>query len=385
MGETTDSNATLDIEQNAPRAIIHKQILDHAEANPDESMEAIADAVSGATTSTVERVLEEYGDPAAGSASEPAPTADAEPNGVEKAMTDAESVDTEPLGDDTATLTNETEVDERPSDPDVTVTDGGAASETATAAVTADSTTEEPAPTDRNAARDGEPELPIDRSTLTEKQRETLRAIYDHPDATQAELADRLGVSSPTISQRVNSIDGFDWADRNALVAPLFESDGEEDKRMPHADDSDDGPDSSERDGDDGSAGDATDESRDESSDRTRRRTDSSASRSERTPANAIDRADADARLAELTDCVDELADQLAAVERELEDRERGTTSREGGAESSVLADPELAHKIVHACVHSDRISEEEELRLLRDVTAAGAATRRDGNSTNSV
>ncbi|WP_217471947.1 winged helix-turn-helix transcriptional regulator [Haloterrigena gelatinilytica] len=376
MGETTDSNATLDIEQNAPRAIIHKQILDHAEANPDESMEAIADAVSGATTSTVERVLEEYGDPAAGSASEPSPTDDAEPNGVETAVTGAESVDSEPPGDDTAPPSNETEVDERPSDPDVTVTDGGAASETATAAVTSDSTTEGPAPTERNAARDGEPDLPIDRSTLTEKQRETLRAIYDHPDATQAELADRLGVSSPTISQRVNSIDGFDWSDRNALVAPLFESDGEEETRMPHADDSDDGPDASERDGDDGS-GDAADESRDESSDRTRRRTDSSASRSERAPA--------DTQLAELTDRVDELADRLAAVERELEDRERGTTDREGGTESSALADPELAHKIVHACVHSDRISEEEELRLLRDVTATGAATERDGNSTNSV
>ncbi|ELZ14063.1 hypothetical protein C477_21125, partial [Haloterrigena salina JCM 13891] len=105
----------------------------------------------------------------------------------------------------------------------------------------------------------------------------------------------------------------------------------------------------------------------------------------ERAPADATDRADADAKLSELTDRIDELADQLAAVERELADRERGTTSREGGAESSALADPELAHKIVHACVHSDRISEEEELQLLRDVTAIGAATERDGNSANSV
>jgi hypothetical protein len=32
--------------------------------------------------------------------------------------------------------------------------------------------------------------------------------------------------------------------------------------------------------------------------------------------------------------------------------------------------DPELAHKVVHACLNSDRISEEEELRLLKQLMA---------------
>ena len=401
MVRGTDSSRKHGTEQQEPRAIIHKQILDHAEANPNESMEAIADAVSGATTTTVERVLEEYGDPAADSATEPPPaasgstakskttgaetaTSDAKPNGTET-TNDAESDDTEPSTDDTAPSSNEADADERTPEPDVTVTDGGAASETATAAMTSDSTTEGPEPTERDAPRDGEPEHSIDRSALTEKQRETLRAIYDHPDATQAELADRLGVSSPTISQRVNSIDGFDWSDRNALVAPLFDpDDSETEDCTPFADDTDDGPGSSERDGDAETSGDATDESQDEPNDRTRQRADSSTARLERAPAETTDRASENAKLTELVDRVDELADQLVAVERELETLERGTAGREGGTESSVLSDPELAHKIVHACLQSDRVSEEEELRLLRDVTASGAAAGTNGNPTRS-
>ncbi|ADB60102.1 hypothetical protein Htur_1211 [Haloterrigena turkmenica DSM 5511] len=393
MGETTDSNATLDIEQNAPRAIIHKKILDHAEANPGESMEAIADAVSGATTATVERVLEEYGDPAADTGDDlAADTADESSttetgmSEAEAATSDAESNDAELSAGGADPPSAATDGDRGVSDSDCAVADGGATSESADVGMAGNSPAEGPVPAEQDADRDGDTDVSLDRSALTEKQHETLRAIYHHPDATQAELADRLGVSSPTISQRVNSIDGFDWSDRDALVAPLFDSgDGEEEERMPHADDTDNGADSSERDGDMGTVGDATDESRDEPSDRARRRTDPSASRSDRAPADAADRTDEGAQLAELADRLDELTDRLAAVERGLEGREDGTAGREGGTAPSVLADPELAHKIVHACLHSDRISEEEELRLLRDVTAAGSAAGRDGNATNSV
>lgn len=48
----------------APRAVIHKRILDSAASAPDASLEALAGAVPGASPDLVERVLDEYGDPA---------------------------------------------------------------------------------------------------------------------------------------------------------------------------------------------------------------------------------------------------------------------------------------------------------------------------------
>ncbi|MFB6191979.1 MAG: hypothetical protein ABEI11_01515 [Haloarculaceae archaeon] len=50
-------------EPDTPRAVIHKRILDVAADQPDASMAAIADEITGATTDLVERVLDEYGDP----------------------------------------------------------------------------------------------------------------------------------------------------------------------------------------------------------------------------------------------------------------------------------------------------------------------------------
>ncbi|MDY6819121.1 MAG: hypothetical protein SVG88_10710 [Halobacteriales archaeon] len=54
-----------------PKAVIHKKILDVAESNPDASIEGIADEISGASPALVERVLDDYGDPAE---SQPSPT-----------------------------------------------------------------------------------------------------------------------------------------------------------------------------------------------------------------------------------------------------------------------------------------------------------------------
>lgn len=138
-------------------------------------MEAIADAISGATTTTGERVLEEYGDPAT------------EPDDNEG------ETETDPTSESETSSTGEYS----------TATDGGAASETADASETKRSTFESPRTAEQDTDQESDPIL--DLTELTEKQRETLRAIAEHPDATQAELADRLGVSSPIISQRVSS------------------------------------------------------------------------------------------------------------------------------------------------------------------------------------
>lgn len=58
-----------------PRAMIHQRIMDVAAEQPDASLGEIADAVPGATLGMVERVLDEYGDPADTGENESADTA----------------------------------------------------------------------------------------------------------------------------------------------------------------------------------------------------------------------------------------------------------------------------------------------------------------------
>lgn len=130
---------------------------------------------------------------------------------------------------------------------------------------------------------------------LTEKQIETLRAIFERPTATQAEIAELFDVTKSTICQRVNSIDGFTWQLRKSFVDALFLRD--------------DGPDSSKDEGDSTVAEDEGPASR----------------------RNGAEDGD---------------------VRRE---RSRGVT-RNGGR---------LEHKIVLACLRSDCITEEEELKII--------------------
>lgn len=138
-----------------------------------------------------------------------------------------------------------------------------------------------------------------EQDELTPKQRETLCAIRKNPDATQRELADRLDVTSPTISVRVNNIEGFDWENRETFAETVL--------------------------GDSQST-------RDE----------------ERGEGTAAD---------ETTD-VDDIAQQLESISATC-DRLVSETSE------SVDIDPGLRHKITHACMKSNRITEDEERRVL--------------------
>ena len=54
------------------------------------------------------------------------------------------------------------------------------------------------------------------------------------------------------------------------------------------------------------------------------------------------------------------LEQRVAALEDRLE--------AESPATESVFTDPALAHKVVHACMASEQIAEEEELRILREL-----------------
>lgn len=359
MTDTKRGNGTGG-KSNAPRAIIHKQILDCAAAQPDASIESIAAEVSGTTATMVERVLDEYGDPA---------EADESPQSEESGTAPTASDDARTVTDGGSTST---QID--PGEP------GEPATETA---VTAAADAESP---------DSSPR--IDPSSLTEKQAETLRAIRTHPDATQAELADMLGVSSPTISQRVNSIEGFDWTDRGPIVAELIaegaletthdttdssESGADDTGESTNGDDATDADESTDviDEGDAVTSGTGPQVDADESTAATAERIDSSDP--ETTDGDTTEAAPAttdadDGRIAvdrqELA-ALREQVDALTARVSELENGRRDTVT--DGSGESPLSDPELAHKVVHACMNADRITEDEELRLLRAATGAGA------------
>lgn len=265
-----------------PRATIHKRILDAAASAPDASLADIADGVSGATPDLVERVLDEYGDPATMNQNGESP-----PETEETAAT--------PGGDEGSTPEQE---------PSADATGDGAAS------------VPEPEPT---------PE-PAD---LTEKQRETLRAVHAEPDAGQSAVAEELGVTRATVSRRLNDIPGFEWSDRGAFASEVFDEPAGTDEA---------GADEGDEAGDAGAVEDAG------------------------APEEETDAEPGGVEPAAVERRLDSLEAQVDAVEREV------AATDDAGADGAADAalPPELAHKVVHACMESDRVDEEEELRLLR-------------------
>ena len=390
---------------SVPRAIIHKQILDRAERDPDATMQAIADDISGVTVATVERVLEEYGDPCAETHSSTAATESATTATDGGAASDPGRIATD---DRDRSGGSESRLESRSESESQSELKPESESEPKSESNPKTGPDDSPAETesaDRTSAADDAPvpDVPAP-SSLTEKQRETLRAIAERPAATQAELADELGVSSPTISQRVNSIDGFDWSNRHAFVDAVFDDSSDGRSALEAADDDDAGDNGG--DGDDDADANSDGEAANAPAD--------SDANDDETTETADERRELRERVDELARTVASLEDAVAAVrsseqeredERERtelryeeraqdEDRERKQIrSREQEPEPerdrrpraapveagrSVFDDPELAHKIVHACVHSDRITEAEELRILREITCGATGPPRE-------
>ncbi|RQG96948.1 winged helix-turn-helix domain-containing protein [Natrarchaeobius oligotrophus] len=352
---------------SAPRAVVHKKILDAAESRPGATMEELAETVSGATIEIVEKVLNEYGDPAS-----------AEPE--DGATTETENATAAETENEGAVGTETPATDERERDGDGT---DHAEEESPQSATVGDH-------------RAGESESPsaeavaerIEPSDVTEKQLETLREIRAHPTATQAELADNLGVTSATISQRVNGIDGFDWSERRRIVSALFDGDSgfardertverdadnvrpvaangaspelEDDRSDSTADgtelgsvDDDDGPDS----GDDDAESDSVD-----GFDRTERTADAD----ETAPtAGAID------------DSLGEVSEELTRMTRRLEALEETIAAdptggdRASSGRAEIPTDPELVHMILRACLGADHVTEDDERRIVAALLAS--------------
>ena len=243
-----DSVSKSDGRQSIPKSIRHKKILDRAAEHPDASLEKLAEGIPSATPDLVEHVLEEYGDP---------------------------GEDPQPLG----------------------TTDDRSASDSG--ANDAKSSTDSDDEKDQSVA----PTYPMP-SDLSKKQRRTLQAIHEDPTATQSEIAEQLDVSPPTVSNRVNDLENFEWEERENYVNAVF---GE-----PAVDDLESGP------------------------------------------ASDVSATDGGPDIS-----IEQFETRLERIERKLESRQQS------GATPAVFTDTEVLHKVVHACMASERNTEDEELRIL--------------------
>ena len=320
----------VDRSREKPRAMIHRRILDVAASEPKASLSAIADEVSGASPNLVDRVLDEYGDPAGEPDTDVQDESDGEGDTTDQEESgdedDANEQDDQPMD-----TTNATE-----SGTEQTSPDGGTAT--------------------RNASSDDSP-----THSLSEKQRRTLRALYERPEASQGDLADELDVTRATVSRRLNAIPGFEWSDRRAFAESVFGDDGAgsetaspTETATESATEPDDGPATP-----DGTGGPASDpESTGAKPDAT------NGTRAIAEP-EAVDRT----ALGEVESTLAALEDRLASIESQVTGDVDGVDESAEADESdgaTAALSPELTHKVAHACMESDRLTEDEELAVLR-------------------
>lgn len=352
--------------KHTPKSIRQKRILTVAAENPEASLEDIASEIATATPNVVETVLEEFGDPA-----------------------DDEATIGQSQSTTATTSDGGNPVSSGPSGGEST---GGGESGTASVSKTTDSQSsdDQQAETETGTdetAQSGQSSLP-DPETLTPKQRETLESIRVNPDATQREIAKILDVSAPTVSNRVNAIPEFDWENRVTFVngvlgseAPAVTDEHEPTDAVSGDVDSeaDANPDSvSDSDAENeteateaGSSGSGSDPS---SEDHRTQSTGNGNGVSTGTDANATESVDRDAERLDSAavdpDQIERLIRNLNDLQALLEKTEtaRATESETADSDADLFDDPELTHKVVHACMQTETISEDEELAIIKQL-----------------
>ena len=297
-----------------PRAMIHRRILDVATSKPDASVPAIADEVSGASPSLVERVLDEYGDPArSDDGSSDVGTAP----GASEATGDAEKA----------------------------------------AQSSEDQHTETQEPMEKNETGQQTNGTAISSVSLSDKQRRTLREVFERPEASQGEIAESLDVTRATVSRRLNSIPGFEWDNRAAVSRSVFGAETEEGtvgssktktEETTDRDDSGGYAEDGEHADEDGGETTGTDERPDEADQRD-------------------DTGDV-STAADPGESIDELRRRVAALESSAPSKPNDGTGEDVVA--TVSLSPELAHKVLQVCLSSDQITEEEERELVYSLIA---------------
>jgi hypothetical protein len=158
---------------------------------------------------------------------------------------------------------------------------------------------------------------------LSDGQLRALRLVERNPDATQGDIAAEFDVTRATISRWLNDVPGFEWSRRGEIATRILNGDANgkaNDRGVPDGSGGDEA----------GGHGSGDDEV--------------GAGGAETERPEALDR-------------------RLERIEGRIDRLEAGA-----GTEASAGVDPELAHKVVHACLNSDRISEAEELHLLKEL-----------------
>lgn len=403
----SESNST------QPKSIRQKRILDIAADNPGATLAEIAERIPSVSADHVDRVLDQYGDPAASGESdatqsasgspdadanddasgefnasppdhapaeaadqtnEPISTSDAEPDSSKTTETtvstslmdsDTESEPTESVAEPEP----ESASDEPGAEPEAAADPTDPVAEPNAEAEPSDASTET-VESDADAASSADETVP-DPEDLTQKERETLRAISYEPTATQEQIAEMLSISRATVSNRVNAIPGFEWADRGSFVEGVFDEHITVETPMTPNDDGSavaqnagkepvaDGASSSLSDQPGGDSlpqeppssapdgvvdGPAPTESASQTADQNAT-TDSAATGSEND-------------LEDISHQLEDVAQRLATMEQEIQGPDETD-------EASLLSDTDLVHKVVYACMNSDRITEEEELQIL--------------------
>jgi len=317
--------STHDSGTEVPQSMRQRRILDVARENPTASVEQLASMVSSATPQLVEEVLERYGDPSA---------------------------------------------DDELSAPSDTGTDSGAGPETDS--VTDNDTQPEPEAADGNAQHDTDDMGNTDDTNdtngtsattypdieeLSANQREVLEAIAATPGATQREIAERFDLSTATINNRVNSIPGFEWIDRESFVEQVLDEPPSPDVATTHTSTTTAATQPS---ADDESTATEPTHTTDASSDTDRGDAGTATSSSESSTAGESQRAAQSVEYQDLTESISALRADIQQLSGRLSALESDAVD-----ESSAFEDAELVHKVAHACLTSDAISESEELRIL--------------------
>lgn len=153
---------------------------------------------------------------------------------------------------------------------------------------------------------------------MTSNQLKILQKIRENPDVTQREIGEKLQISASTVSKRVNAIHGFEWSERYEFAKQAL---GGEQSPLEEAE---------------LSSG-----------------SEAPTSESDTMETNGSTNVETEAQLTE----------RLAAIEREL--KEVNDTNSE-----TIFQDPSVAQKVIHACMSSDIISQEEELDIIRELLA---------------
>lgn len=318
--------------QSMPKSMRQKRILDAAREEPNASLDALAAQVPSATTEDVERVLDEYGDPAAESGANAQPAAStvtAADDGVETTSTSTATPTpelTEPSTDPACTDTSDEAAAETPTvDADLPMDEPDTDEPTESPEKDADSPS--PSPSQSQSPSGSDTQYPS-LDDLTDTQRTTLQAVHDTPGATQREIADQLGVTASTVCNRVNDLPGFNWTTRKGYVEAVFGADAGGGSTDPTT-----GPESAGNGGDDEAT--RTDDQTDPQTE-------------------AVSMEASDTHIAEISDRLSTIEQQVSA----LDDAEP----------QGAFDDPELVHKVVHACMESEAISKDEELRILKNL-----------------